>query len=1136
MSNSTGLAGLLRTRRFWPLCAAQACTAFNDNLVKNALVVLALMRAGAAGPIVVASSAGLFILPYVLLSATAGQLADRYDKARLIRIMKLAELALLVVCGFGLWRESIPVLLLVLVALGVQATFFGPLKYGILPDHLRDEELVGGNGLVEATTFVSILLGTVAGGGLVLLASGPLLVAATGLSIALLGLATAAFIPPAPPRALDILLRWNILRESIGLVRHAREHRGVWLPILALSWFWTVGATMLAEVPVVATVTLGATGQLVTLFLTAFTVGVGVGSIGCAVLLKGEVSARHVPLAALGISLFTFDFAASCAGAQGLTTVSAFLAAPAGWRMLADLLLLAACGGLYSVPLYALIQERADPAFRARTIAANNVMNAAFMVAGAGVAAALAAGAVPAPRILAVLAFINLGAVFFTVLLLPYTALRWLARQYLRLFHGLSVRGLEHYPPPDRRAVVVVNHLSLADGPVVAGALPGVPVFAVDRQIARRWWAKPFFATAEVVEIDPTNPFAIRVMIQAVRDGRRLVVFPEGRITRTGGLMKVYDGAAMIADRAGAEIVPVRLDGTQFSLFSSLRGKVRRRLFPPVTVTVRPPVRFALAPDLLGRRRRLAAAAALQDCMIDAAFATQDTRKTLFSALLDARARQGGKAVAFTDADFQRLTYDRLLLGACVLGRAVAALTRPGERVGVLLPNANGAAVTFFALLAFGRIPAMLNVTGGAEGMLSACHLAGISVVLSSRRFVERGRLAHHVERMQASVRFVWLEDVRAGLGFSTRMHGVWDARAARRLPGWVAAPDEPAVVLFTSGTEGIPKGVVLSHRNILTNCAQAAAVIDFNAADRLFNALPMFHAFGLTVGALMPAFFGVRAILYPSPLHYRIVPEMIYDTDATIVLSTDTFLTGWARYANPYDFRSVRYLFAGAERVREETRRLYADRFGVRVLEGYGATETAPVLAINTALRNRTGSVGRFMPGIDWRLTPEPGLGEGERLWVRGGNVMLGYLDRDGSGEIEVLPDGWYDTGDIVTIDADGFVSVRDRVRRFAKIAGEMIPMAVGEELATALWPKAEHAMVALPDARRGERLLLVTTEAGADVPALLAAARARGVPEIMIPRTVLVIERMPRLGSGKIDYQAAQRLAAATLETSAA
>jgi acyl-[acyl-carrier-protein]-phospholipid O-acyltransferase/long-chain-fatty-acid--[acyl-carrier-protein] ligase len=317
----------------------------------------------------------------------------------------------------------------------------------------------------------------------------------------------------------------------------------------------------------VAKVTLGASGQLVTLFLTAFSIGIGVGSLLCAVMLNGRVSARFVPLAALGISLFTWDFAAACAGAHGLVSVAAFLAAPAGWRMLLDLLVLTTCGGLYSVPLYALIQEHAAPAFRARAIGANNIMNALFMVAGAGIAAAFAWAAVPAPRILAGAAVVNLAAALWTVQLLPYAVMRRLSRWYFGSFHRLSVTGLQHYPPPGEHAIVVVNHSSLVDGPVIAGCLPGAPVFAVDRQIARRWWARPLFAAADVIEVDPLNPFSIRVMIQAIKDGRRLVVFPEGRITVTGGLMKVYDGAAMIADRAGATIVPVRID-TPSSAFS----------------------------------------------------------------------------------------------------------------------------------------------------------------------------------------------------------------------------------------------------------------------------------------------------------------------------------------------------------------------------------------------------------------------------------------------------------------------------------------------------------------------------------------------------------------------------------------
>jgi acyl-[acyl-carrier-protein]-phospholipid O-acyltransferase / long-chain-fatty-acid--[acyl-carrier-protein] ligase len=348
----------------------------------------------------------------------------------------------------------------------------------------------------------------------------------------------------------------------------------------------------------------------------------------------------------------------------------------------------------------------------------------------------------------------------------------------------------------------------------------------------------------------------------------------------------------------------------------------------------------------------------------------------------------------------------------------------------------------------------------------------------------------------------------------------------ARRLPGAMTSPDQPSVVLFTSGTEGTPKAVVLSHRNILANCVQAAAVLDFTSADRAFNALPMFHAFGLTVGTLLPLLYGVPCFLYRSPLHYRVVPELIYNTDATIVFATDTFLAGWARYAHAYDFRSVRYLFAGGERVKEETRRLYADRFGVRVLEGYGATETAPVLSINTPLRNAPGSVGRFMPGIAWRVEPVAGLVQGGRLWVRGANVMLGYLGTDQPGVIKPPHDGWYDTGDIVTVDAFGFLTIRDRAKRFAKIGGEMVALAPAEELAASVWPEATNAVVAVPDRSKGEQLVLVTTQHDADMTCLLAAAEARRIAAIAVPRRIVVLQRLPLLGSGKVDYPALLRL----------
>ena len=349
----------------------------------------------------------------------------------------------------------------------------------------------------------------------------------------------------------------------------------------------------------------------------------------------------------------------------------------------------------------------------------------------------------------------------------------------------------------------------------------------------------------------------------------------------------------------------------------------------------------------------------------------------------------------------------------------------------------------------------------------------------------------------------------------------------ARRLPGAATDPDAPAVVLFTSGSEGAPKGVVLSHRNLLANCAQLASVIDFHGGDIVFNAMPMFHAFGLTGGTILPLISGVRTFHYPSPLHYRVVPALIYDTDATICFGTDTFLNGWARYANPYDFYAMRYIFAGAEKVREETRRLFADRFGVRMLEGYGATETSPVLALNTAMHCRPGTVGRFLPGIEWRLEPVAGIETGGRLLVRGPNVMLGYLRETAPGVLEAPEDGWYDTGDIVSVDAAGFASIVGRAKRFAKIGGEMVSMTAAETLVASLWPDAQHAVISLPDPRKGESLLLVTSAAERGRQGNHAAARARLVPEIMVPRAVLCVPAVPLLGTGKIDYPAVQRLA---------
>jgi acyl-[acyl-carrier-protein]-phospholipid O-acyltransferase/long-chain-fatty-acid--[acyl-carrier-protein] ligase len=445
-----------------------------------------------------------------------------------------------------------------------------------------------------------------------------------------------------------------------------------------------------------------------------------------------------------------------------------------------------------------------------------------------------------------------------------------------------------------------------------------------------------------------------------------------------------------------------------------------------------------------------------------------------------------------------------------------------GRAIGVMLPNANGAVVTILGLMTTGRVPAMINFTAGAANILSACRAAQIDTILSSRTFVEKARLGNVVAAIEKAVKIVYLEDIRTGITLADKIRGLINANK----PLVERKPDDWAAILFTSGSEGVPKGVVLSHRNMLANAAQAAARIDFSREDKVFNVLPVFHSFGLTVGVMLPLVFGVRVYLYPSPLHYRTVAELIYGVNATIMFGTDTFLAGYARVAHPYDFRSLRYILAGAEPVKETTRRMYMEKFGLRILEGYGVTETAPALALNTPMFNRFGTVGRVLPGMEARLEKVEGVEEGGRLYVRGPNVMLGYLKVDNPGVLERPPEGWHDTGDIVTIDEQGFLTIKGRARRFAKVGGEMISLAAVEALASDLWPNALSAVVAVPDPRKGERLILLTQQKGATRSDFQSFARAKHASDLMIPAEVWVLDKLPVLGTGKVDMMAVGKL----------
>jgi acyl-[acyl-carrier-protein]-phospholipid O-acyltransferase/long-chain-fatty-acid--[acyl-carrier-protein] ligase len=699
--------------------------------------------------------------------------------------------------------------------------------------------------------------------------------------------------------------------------------------------------------------------------------------------------------------------------------------------------------------------------------------------------------------------------------------------------YRVRVIGLEHYADAGSRVLIIANHASFLDAVLLTLFLPDRLTFTIDPRIARLWWVRPFLGFVEVVPIDPRMPFSAKALVKRLRGPGKVVIFPEGRITVTGSLMKIYDGPAFVADRSGAVVLPVRIAGTEATPFSLLAGRVRRRWFPRITLTVLPSQRVHASSELRGPARRREAARKLTDLMTAMMFRTTDSRRTIIEALLDARRAQGSRRLVVEDLDRQPLTYGRLLGRVFVMGDILARQTRPAETVGLVLPGAVATLVTFLALHARGRVPAMLNFTAGGDGMLAACRTAGVETVYTSRRFVQEAKLAAAVERLAARTRVRYLEDVEA------------QVTPGRMLWGWIRAhvpgvavralvrgrPDDPAVVLFTAGSEGVPKGVALSHENLLANRAQIAATIDFGPTDLVLNTLPLFHAFGLTTGTMLPVLSGVRVFFVPSPLDYRGIPEVAYDIGATILFGTNTFLAGYARLAHPYDFHRVRYVFAGAERLEPETRRTWAEKFGIRILEGYGATETGPVLATNTPMQYRTGTVGRLLPGIDHYLEPVRGLSSGGRLCVRGPNVMLGYLRDDLPGTVEPprteRGDGWYDTGDFVAIDADGFLTIQGRAKRFAKVGGEMVSLAAVEVLAGRTWPESRHAALALPDPRRGEQIVLLTEATTPRREELLRRAHAEGVGEVHVPKKILAVDAIPLLGAGKIDYVAAGTLA---------
>jgi acyl-[acyl-carrier-protein]-phospholipid O-acyltransferase/long-chain-fatty-acid--[acyl-carrier-protein] ligase len=677
--------------------------------------------------------------------------------------------------------------------------------------------------------------------------------------------------------------------------------------------------------------------------------------------------------------------------------------------------------------------------------------------------------------------------------------------------------------------LLIPNHASWIDWLFLWVCLDEDWKFVTSSISARTSWLhRQLMINHYTLPVDPGSPYAVKRMAEFLKGGGRLVLFAEGRLSRTGTLMKLFDGTGFLIFKTKAKVITAYLRGNGRLPFSPNPGW--KKCFPKITAHFSATLAAPELGDISTGRARTLLTNWLRDQMVRQQFEVEMAfgAQNILSAVVET-ARKQPRHIILEDATLQTLTYRKLMVGADVLAHALRGAVANGERVGLLLPNINATPVVILALWSLGKVPAMLNFSSGTPTMLACAELAGLKHIITSRAFLERARL-NVDDFVKAGISLIYLEDVRAGITGSRKFLTL--LRHVFHLPSAIChlpSAGSSAVIVFTSGSEGVPKGVELTHDNLLANIRQMLAVTDLTDCDRLFNCLPLFHSFGLTVGTFLPLVRGIYVFLYPSPLHYRVVPSVLYDRDCTVFISTNTFLNGYARKAHPYDFRSIRYLFAAAEKLQEATALAWSQKYGVRILEGYGATECAPCVSVNTPLEPRYGSVGRLLPGMDYELEPVEGVEDGGRLFVHGPNVMKGYLNAEANAKFQALG-GWYDTGDVVSVDAEGYLHILGRMKRFAKVSGEMVSLSAVEDALAGAFPqyglRCQVAIITRPDEGKGEALIAVTNEPKLTMDEIRDAIKAKGLTNLSVPREIKVVKEIPKLGTGKVNHRELQTL----------
>lgn len=1135
------LKSMLKDKRFLPLLIPHFLSAVNDGFIRIVFLFFVTYKMTQNSPALVICAALLYALSFCFASVFAGQITDKYSKTKVLQGIRIVEIGVMLMALVSLSLDSRWLLVFITASLGFVSACLRVADYSLLPVLVENSKLNNGNILLKMSTAVGGIFSALLLTSIVKFDTAYYMVCSIAFFLSVVSFLISLKLPKTQAIDPDLTILKSPLSVFGFVADKIKNNFDVWSYLSGVAWFWLLASVVVSFSAEFGRYVLNARWSVVLFLSGVFSLGyIGASFLYARVSRKNNMGA-WTAFVSLLISLFLFDLVGASSGVpqtdKAITVSQMFTTDLTYLRILFDILVLGGLSAFYIVPFYALLQMNAPFRYLGRVMAFSNMVNALAVLSGFILVLGLRLIGFELMTVVALLAVANLFMALYMIRLMPLTSRRELFRKVFRAVFDAKIEGLDNLAVAGPRALIMTNHTSYLDVLLISAFVDKKIVFTVSDKLMDKPIVKFMTNLVEVKPLDPVSPFAVKDMAEELQQNKLCMILTEGFIDGGNSRMKIYEGPAMMALKGNAPILPIRIDGAKHAVFSRVLGKKADfRWFPKITLTILPPVDLSVKEGLPTREVRERTSSKLYDIMAGMVFDSYDKSQPLFSAIARSMKMAGRFKGVVEDTARKPMKFMMVFLKSFVLGRLLNKALPDEKYVGLMLPTSGACALAFFGLQAYGKVPCMINFTSGPKQVLATCQTVGLKTIVTAKKVVQLAKLDNLIEEIKAGgVRVLYLEELKDLLKPADKAFGVYGAlcpeRAYQKTSGGKITADDTAVVLFTSGSEGMPKAVFLSHRNMSANSYQILSRFDVYPTDVLLNCLPMFHSFGLGAGLILPLLGGLKTFLYPTPLHYRIIPEICASTKATIFFGTDTFLAGYAKCANPYDFNSLRIVASGAEKVKDETRRVWSEKFGVRIFEGYGATECSPFIAVNSFLHHSKGSVGRILAGMEYQLREVDGIKEGKELLVKGPNIMQGYMRYDKPLELDPPKDGWYDTGDIVSVDEDGYIYIKGRSKRFAKIGGEMVSLLSVEMVIEKKWPGYICGAVNIPDAKKGEQIVLITTCKDITKEELISVFKAAGVTELGIPSRIITTDEPPLLGTGKFNYVAAKELAIKTV-----